>query len=87
MYFCVSGHVFVLRVSMLVMYLCARGHVFVCWMSCISVLGISMLPLSTILIFHCVIVTTVWYFIAKKSQFKMHFNARYIISCIVHIFL
>jgi hypothetical protein len=59
----------VLRVSMLVMYLCVRGHVFVCWMSCISVLWISMLPLSTILIFHCVIVTTVWYSIAKKSQF------------------
>ena len=69
-----------------VMYLCVRGHVFVCQRSCISVLWISMLPLSTILIFHCVIVTTVWYSIAKKSQFKMHFNAHYIIFCIVHIF-
>jgi hypothetical protein len=65
---CVRGHVFVLLVSMLVMYLCARGHVFVCWMSCISVLGISMFSLSTILIFHCVIVTTVWYLIAKKKS-------------------
>jgi hypothetical protein len=52
--------------------------------SCICVFGISMLPPSTILIFHFGIV---WYFITKIRQFKMHFNAHYIISCIVHIFV
>ena len=32
------------------MYLCVRGHVFVCKGSCICVLGVSTLSLSTILI-------------------------------------
>jgi hypothetical protein len=45
-----------------------------------------MLPATTILIFHLGIATTVWYFSTNISQFKMHFNAHYIISCIVHIF-
>ena len=50
-------------------------------------LGISMLPPSTILIFHFGIVTTVVFYKKKIRQFKMHFNAHYIISCIVHIFV
>jgi len=36
--------------------------------SCICVLGISMLPPSTILIFHFGIVTTMWYFKTKNTS-------------------
>jgi len=51
------------------MYLCVRGHVFVCWSSCICVLGLSMFPLSMILIFVFGIVPTVCeYFLFYNSR-------------------
>jgi hypothetical protein len=66
MYLCVTGHVFVCYGSCIcllgVMYLFVRGHVFVCYGSCICVLRVSILPLSTIMIFDFGIVPTMWYY-------------------------
>jgi len=53
------------------MYLCVVGHVFVCCWSCICVLRVSILSVSTILILDSVIVLTVWYFCISCYLDKM----------------